>query len=271
LKKKHILHFLLFLFFFIAFKVTAFSNEIFWLFEVIGEIQFFIYIIAVFIVLKKYKTVYQENYADAKHIIYKWLFQITVFSCIAHTFVLVRWYLSNSAYEDYVINANIIISLSVLFITTFFVLKALYQPALFTGVDINLTPSKSLLKANISQKKLIKELSENEDIKRLIVFMEEEKPYLDDELTLQKLATQMEMPERELSILINQYLGKHFFDFINEYRINEAKKLLKSSTRKELTVQQVLYRVGFNSKSSFYTAFKKVTNQTPSAFRKSSN
>jgi AraC-like DNA-binding protein len=64
-------------------------------------------------------------------------------------------------------------------------------------------------------------------------------------------------------------LNKHFFDFINEYRINDAKKLLKDPTKKEITVLEILYQVGFNSKSSFYTAFKKATNQTPTAYRKS--
>ena len=101
--------------------------------------------------------------------------------------------------------------------------------------------------------------------------MVEEKPYLDFELTLQKLANQINMPEKELSLLINHHLNKHFFDFINEYRINDAKTLLKDPAKKEVTVLEILYEVGFNSKSSFYTAFKKSTNQTPTAYRKSIN
>ena len=99
--------------------------------------------------------------------------------------------------------------------------------------------------------------------------MVEEKPYLDYQLTLQKLADQIQIPEKELSLLINHYLNKHFFDFINEYRINDAKTLLKDVTKKEVTVLEIVYQVGFNSKSSFYTAFKKVTGQTPTAYRKS--
>ena len=99
--------------------------------------------------------------------------------------------------------------------------------------------------------------------------MENEKPYLDDELTIQTLASRFGMPEKELSILINHHLGKHFFDFINEYRIDEAKKILDNPNNKELTILEILYQVGFNSKSSFYTAFKKATNQTPTEYRKS--
>ena len=269
IKPKHIVHFLLFLSFIIIFKITAFSSESLFLYEIIGEVQFVIYIIAVFIVLKKYKTVYLENYSNANYAIYKWLFQITVFACIAHSFVTTRWYLSNSIFQEYVLNINILISLSVLSITIFFVLKALYLPELFTGININLNPVNSFLEKKTTTKSIQKSKTENEYLDKLTFLMDKEKPYLDFELTLQKLAIQTDIPERELSILINHHLNKHFFDFINEYRINDAKTLLQDPTRKELTVLEILYKVGFNSKSSFYTAFKKITDQTPTAYRKS--
>lgn len=64
-------------------------------------------------------------------------------------------------------------------------------------------------------------------------------------------------------------MDKHFFDFINEYRIEKAKKILKDPTQKELTILEILYQVGFNSKSSFSTSFKKYTGKTPTEFRKS--
>ncbi|MDH7445958.1 helix-turn-helix domain-containing protein [Aquimarina sp. 2201CG14-23] len=236
-----------------------------------GEIQFIVYIVTVFIILKKYKTVYLENYSNANYAIYKWLFQITVFSCIAHSFVIIRWYLSNSIYQEYVINTNIVISLSVLSITIFFVLKALYQPALFTGISIDLVPVKSFLEKQTTKDNAQKNKAENEYLKKLTSVMQKEKPYLDFGLTLQKLAIQTDIPEKELSLLINHHLNKHFFDFINEYRINDAKILLKDPAQKELTVLEILYEVGFNSKSSFYTAFKKATHQTPSEYRKSNS
>ncbi|WP_426479340.1 helix-turn-helix domain-containing protein [Chryseobacterium sp. CBSDS_008] len=97
--------------------------------------------------------------------------------------------------------------------------------------------------------------------------METEKPYLDDKLTLQKLAGHVHLPEKQLSLLINQHTRRHFFDFINEFRINDAKTLLREQP--QLTVLEVLYDVGFNSKSSFYTAFKKETSLTPTEYRKS--
>lgn len=268
IKTKHIVHFSLFMLFLIIFKITGFSDQSLMLFEILGELQYFIYIITIFIVLKKHKAVYLENYSNANYAIYKWLFQITLFSCFAHSFVIIRWYLSSTEYNNYILNVNIIISILVLLITVFFVLKALYQPELFTGVNIDIKSVKSILEKNKtkSNKKV-----ENGYLHKLTSTMEKEKPYLDFELTLQKLAIQTDIPEKELSILINHHLNKHFFDFINEYRINDAKTLLQNPTKKELTVLEILYQVGFNSKSSFYTAFKKGTNQTPTAYRKSTS
>jgi len=59
-------------------------------------------------------------------------------------------------------------------------------------------------------------------------------------------------------MVINHYLKKHFFDFVNEYRINAAAEILKNPSNNKLTVLEILYDVGFNSKSSFNTAFKKI-------------
>lgn len=266
--KKHIVHAFPFFLFLFVFKTTGFSSESLLLFKITAELQFIVYIIIIFIILKKYKTVYLENYTNANYAIYKWLFQISVFSCIAHSFVLIRWGLSNSALQHYILNVNILISISVLLITVFFVLKALYQPKLFTGININLKP----IAVGVEEKNKgyfhKKNELENKYLKKLTSFMEERKPYLDCELTLQKLAFQTDIPEKDLSILINHQLGKHFFDFVNEYRINEAKEVLKNPNEKDVTILEILYQVGFNSKSSFYTAFKKITNQTPVQYRK---
>ncbi|WP_159949816.1 helix-turn-helix domain-containing protein [Polaribacter septentrionalilitoris] len=98
--------------------------------------------------------------------------------------------------------------------------------------------------------------------------MSKNKPYLNPSLSIRNLAAELNMNSRELSVLINQNLNQHFFDFVNEYRIEEAKSILKNPVKKEFTVLEILYEVGFNSKSSFNTAFKKHTGTTPTQFRK---
>jgi YesN/AraC family two-component response regulator len=97
--------------------------------------------------------------------------------------------------------------------------------------------------------------------------MAEEEPFLDPSLTIQELANQIDIPFRALSVLINHHMDQHFFDFVNEYRIQKAMVILKDQSRSQLTVLEILYEVGFNSKSSFNTSFKKYTNLTPTAYR----
>lgn len=268
IKPRHLVHGILFCLFVVLFKATSFSHQSLLYYRIVGEIQYIGYIIAVFLVLKKYKRVYLENYSNPSYTSYRWLFQITLLFCVAHVFVLMKMVFSFMEDYQYLLqNIYILISVFALFIICWFVLKAMYSPHLFTGVKTGLVP----LKSTMGDHKL--KIEDNSEIKgsvqTLTSYMESEKPYLDFELTLQKLAQQLDMPERELSMLINHHLGKHFFDFINEYRIGEAKKILEDPGNKELTVLEVLYQVGFNSKSSFYTAFKKITSQTPTEFRKS--
>ena len=107
-----------------------------------------------------------------------------------------------------------------------------------------------------------------ESITHLRSFMEVEEPYLNPSISVYDLSKQIKMPVRDLSILINHHLNQHFFDFINEYRIDKAKEILQDPGKKELTVLEILYDVGFNSKSSFNTAFKKYTHLTPTEYRR---
>ena len=94
---------------------------------------------------------------------------------------------------------------------------------------------------------------------------------MDPTLTMQKLAFQLNIPVRDLSILINHRINKHFFDFINEFRIKKAMQILKDPLSKNLTILEVLFDVGFNSKTPFNTAFKKYTKMTPTQYRQSAN
>jgi AraC-like DNA-binding protein len=103
---------------------------------------------------------------------------------------------------------------------------------------------------------------------RLLDLMNTEKPYMDGGLTLQKLAQAVAISPHHLSQTINEQLNQNFIDFINAYRIEEAKRMLADSTKKHYSILAVSEEVGFNSKSAFNTAFKKHANMTPSEFRK---
>jgi AraC-like DNA-binding protein len=105
-------------------------------------------------------------------------------------------------------------------------------------------------------------------LRRLVETMEKEKLYLDGDLTLQKLAERLSIHPHHLSQVINERLNQNFFDFINSYRVEEAKKRLVDPSEKHFSIIAIAGEVGFNSKSAFNSVFKKYVNMTPSEWRK---
>ena len=99
--------------------------------------------------------------------------------------------------------------------------------------------------------------------------MDNKKPFLDPELSLFKLASQLDISSHLLSYVINNGCDENFHQFINRYRIEEAKKMIQDSGMQHLSLMGIAFEVGFNSKTVFNTTFKKSTNQTPSEFKKS--
>ena len=96
------------------------------------------------------------------------------------------------------------------------------------------------------------------------------KAYLEPDITLDKLAESLSIIPRDLSMLINRHFGINFYEFINKYRIEEAKRMLTDTKYQNTTITDIYLAVGFNSKSVFYTFFKKFESVTPSQFRQSS-
>ena len=95
----------------------------------------------------------------------------------------------------------------------------------------------------------------------------EEKIYMDPDITLDTLADALSIMPRDLSTLINRHFGINYYEFINRYRIEEAKRMLESSDYVSTTITDIYLQVGFNSKSVFYTFFKKLEGITPTQCR----
>lgn len=124
------------------------------------------------------------------------------------------------------------------------------------------TPTASYSKSGLNQNKI-------EDLaRRLSQHIEQQKPYLNEDLNLNILAEQCSMQPSQLSQVINQQYQKNFYDFVNQYRVEEAKKRLRSSDYDHLSVLGIAFDCGFKSKSSFNRYFKKYTGISPSAFKK---
>ncbi len=102
---------------------------------------------------------------------------------------------------------------------------------------------------------------------QILDYMETEKPYLDYELTLGKLADALEIPSYHLSEVLNEALGKNFYDFINIYRVEAVKEHMADPKTSNLTLLAIAFDAGFNSKTAFNRAFKKATGLSPSRFK----
>lgn len=102
---------------------------------------------------------------------------------------------------------------------------------------------------------------------RLIKLMEEDKFFLNSNISLADVAQKLKIPQRNLSELIRKESQSNFSQFVNYYRVEEAKKLLVDTKNNNLNMLGIAYDSGFNSKASFYSVFKKFTSQTPNNFK----
>ncbi|MCG8701226.1 MAG: AraC family transcriptional regulator [Bacteroidales bacterium] len=101
---------------------------------------------------------------------------------------------------------------------------------------------------------------------KLKVFMKEEKPYLDENLTLLKLAELLDVKPYYVTFILNKVICKKFHDFINDYRIKEIKTRINNGDLSKFTILSVAYDCGFNSKASFHRIFKLHTGLTPTNY-----
>ncbi len=168
-------------------------------------------------------------------------------------FVLVRFSFFNSQW-DYMI--SIMMSLSIYGIG-YVIFK---QPQIFNGELYA-----HLFLPSAGKKESLEDTLLNELYKNVTNYMEQRKPYIDNELRLVHLADQLGFSTHLLSKVINKKSGKNFNKFINEYRLVEAERLLAETETP--SIKSVYFDVGFNSKAAFYNAFKKKHNCTPSEYR----
>ncbi len=104
--------------------------------------------------------------------------------------------------------------------------------------------------------------------KKLNIYMDKEKPYTDPDLKITDLAKLLNTTPNNISYILNQYLQKNFYDYINEYRILEFKRLVNADDKSRFTLIAMAEKSGFNSKTSFFRTFKKITGITPNEYIK---
>jgi|SRR5215204_364938 len=199
------------------------------------------------------------------------LFQVKflVISFAALWFVAVLRYLFDIRYPAYTQYTDIVLPFGGTIIIYSMAYLGLRQPETLSGAyehasvaEVDALPAKKYEKSTLTSERA------EAHLKKLLGLMERERPYIDGSLTLPKLAAKLSVPPHHLSQIINERLNQNFFDFVNTYRVEEAKRQLLDDTKKHYSLLAIAEEVGFNSKSAFNAAFRKQTDMTPSDFRK---
>ncbi|MEZ4803557.1 MAG: AraC family transcriptional regulator [Gelidibacter sp.] len=151
---------------------------------------------------------------------------------------------------------------------------------IYVGIKGFFTDTTKLKKLDFSfspQRVTIPDTDEKQDLKAISVediehikrLMEIDKAYLNPELNLSDLATQANMSRAQLSEIINAGFHKNFNDFVNMYRVEAFKTMIKADKQKQLSLLGMAYECGFNSKATFNRVFKKLTDNSPSQYLQS--
>jgi AraC-like DNA-binding protein len=227
---------------------------------IIGSIQLLIlvYTLLAFRDLLKYRKEIRNSISSVERHNLSWLGAV-LFGFLAHwafdTVFYVHFYLTRRP-------SMVLLDVSFAVLLVFaqiLVYKSMHQSEILFGIESKPKYRDSTLT----------EAQKKQYLKQLETVMTGQRPYLDPMLTLPSLARKAHIPPRHLSQILNEDLKQNFFDYINSRRIEDSKRLLRENARQEKTVLEILLEVGFNSKSSFNSAFKRYTGMTPTSFIRS--
>jgi AraC-like DNA-binding protein len=257
-------------------------------------LQFFLYVAASLRLIGLHKKVAPDHHSNLHYIKLRWLYSTLVFFSCCMLLAAFNGFLGLTAWSKYYyLFFTGLIGLMFVFINRILA-NALARPQLFSVLQSGETseagpapqlaasreaspglPTTPLAPGNsppATSHGLPTAVSFPQEFEaassRILCHMKENKPYLDPELNLDQLASQLSLRPKFLSRVLNECLHRNFFDFINTYRIDEAKRLFTKPPDKKITILEVLYQSGFNSKSSFNTLFRRYTGLTPTDFRK---
>jgi len=113
----------------------------------------------------------------------------------------------------------------------------------------------------------LREDQAEEYLTRLLSYMDEEKPYLNGDLTIADLSRRTGIPKHYITEVLNEKYGRNFFSFVNEYRVREVMNRINDPKYQHYTILAIAFDAGFNSKSTFNSFFKAYTGKTPSTYR----
>jgi len=221
------------------------------------------YMIACFLLILNYRRTIKNYFSSIEKLNLTWMLYVVGAFFVMWMVDLSDFILDSLKLSSHTVNIYFaFVSLLINFIFAILIFyKALQHPEVFSGMPEAEKPVKY-------EQSRLTDSEKTEYLQKLRDYFHQQKPYLNPELTITEVARKLNVSVKYLSQVINESLGKNFYDFINSYRIEEAKQQLKNETDSRKTILEVLYESGFNSKSAFNSAFKKHTGFTPTEFRK---
>jgi AraC-like DNA-binding protein len=233
--------------------------------SILHNIQIFYYSILSLIKLKEHQKNIRSFTSTVENVDLKWLKYMIICVFIMGVFVILSNLFPFSNYDYLVLDSLYLVGF---FIIAYFSLKQkeIYP---FTADQKNEILHTIIEKDSkkLEPKKLLEDDKLRELKSTLTHIMEEKKPFLDCELNLVKLSATMDISLHQLSYLINTGFNENFYQFINRYRIEEAKKMILDEKMNHLSLQGIALDVGFKSKSVFNTTFKTCVGKTPSEYK----
>jgi AraC-like DNA-binding protein len=222
-------------------------------------VQMAFYIISSFSELRKYRFQLKEFYSNIVKIDLQWVNLILYF-------LILMWSTDMAIYTAIVLDIQGNMLLSYLSYQTISINLILCICLIYKGMGQASSPAGKISLPKYVQNNI--ELSNYEEYKnQLTQLMRVEKPYLMPELSLEELAKKMNITPRLLSQVIHVCFNQNFNNYINQYRVEEAKLLFANDEKNKKSIFEILLDSGFNSKSAFNYSFKKITGITPKEFR----
>ncbi|MBN2262452.1 MAG: helix-turn-helix transcriptional regulator [Prolixibacteraceae bacterium] len=267
LKKVQLFHLLPYVFF----KITAWalkepqsyeqffsSDQSLWfriLFGISGIVSWVIYLILSGLAINKHRKTVQNEFSTIDN--YKkisWLLFIII-SYIAYCLIVLFWGIFNIVFSD---------ALSITFFNYSALLLFVYIFGFYGLKQQELFPKKA--KAERYKNPVLDKEKAEKIAKKVKKLFETENLFLTPDLNMQMLSDKLKLPKHHITEAINGYFGKNFFQLVNEYRIELVKQQL-NNPKKPYSIEAIGYECGFNSKSTFFTVFKKFTGLTPEQYK----
>jgi AraC-like DNA-binding protein len=228
------------------------------------------YVVLSWVFLKKHERNINNYFSSKKQKDLLWLKNLTIGLGSFWLFVLLNFVLEDLVLKRPILKINeTLISLVQAFAVVALGYFGFKQGSIFSQIQ---NKDESVSDKSIEQIKYqrsgLTEQDANRYLDKLLSFMRTEKAYLDGELTIEDVSRSIEIPRHALTQIINQKLGKNFYQFVNTYRVKESKDRILDPKYENLTILAIGFDSGFNSKSTFNAIFKNATDMTPSEFRK---